>query len=408
MSAKERDRLDVMSRVKRKELKVSEAADLLDLSVRQIRRVWKRYRGKGDKGLLHGLRGRKSNNGIAEADRQRIVKLHQEHYSDFGPTLACEKLLEEHELKVSPDTLVNLLKERGLWQRRRRRGKHRRRRERRSRFGELVQMDGSHHDWFEGRRKPCVLMVMVDDATGTTFARFYEAETTVAAFDVFGGYVSKRGLPRALYVDRHGIYRDEDHPDRPTQFGRAMKELNVGLILAGSPQAKGRVERKHGLLQDRLVKELRLRRISSIEQANKLLEGKFLEQINSRYAVGAKKKSDLHRRVHPKLDLKQVLCVQESRGVGRDWCVRWHNRILQIDSVHADLALAGKSVLVKQLADHSLIIEHKETPLTWQERPMPTAPVRIKPTFVNNKRWKPPQSHPWQASINPPAWRRTG
>jgi hypothetical protein len=283
-------------------------------------------------------------------------------------------------------------------------------------------MDGSHHDWFEGRRKLCVLMVMVDDATGRTFARFYEAETTEAAFDVFGGYASKYGLPRALYVDRHGIYRDDEHPEKPTQFGRAMAELNVEVILARSPQAKGRVERKHGLLQDRLVKELRLRRISDIGQANKLLEGKFLDEMNRRYAVRAAKQADLHRAVHPQLDLKQILCVAEKRSVGRDWCVRWRNRILQIDTVHGGLALAGKSVLVKQLADGSLMIEHQQQALKWHERSvpkrerstprhersMPMAPARSKPLIVNNKRWKPPQGHPWLAPINPAPLRRTG
>jgi transposase len=433
MSAKERDRLDVMSRVKRKELTVLGASQVLGLSLRQTRRVWKRFKSQGDDGLLHGLRGRRSNRRLDEASRKRIIKLHQEHYSDFGPTLACEKLAEEHELNVSPDTLVNLLKEQGLW---RRRGRHRQRRERRSCLGALVRMDGSHHDWFEGRRKPCVLMVMVDDATGLTFAWFYEGETTEAAFDVFGRYAAKHGLPRAVYVDRHGIYRDEDHPEKPTQFGRAMAELNVELILAGSPQAKGRVERKHGLFQDRLVKELRLRRISDIEQANKLLEGKFLDEINRRYAVRAAKQTDLHRTVHPKLDLKQVLCVQDKRVVGRDWCVRWRNRILQIDADHAGLALAGKSVLVKQLADRSLVIEHQRQVLQWQERSTPrherstprherstprqerstprherstpTAPARSKPMIVNNKRWKPPQGHPWLAPINPAPLRRTG
>lgn len=174
MSGKERIRLEALGRVKRRELTVVEAAELMGLSVRQARRVWKRFKGEGDKGLVHRLRGRMSNHRLAEDERQRIVKMHQEHYHDFGPTLACEKLASVHALSVSPNTLSRLLKERGLWERRRRRGRHRQRRERRSCFGSMIQMDGSHHDWFEGRGPTCVLMVMIDDATSRTYARFYQ------------------------------------------------------------------------------------------------------------------------------------------------------------------------------------------------------------------------------------------
>jgi len=264
------------------------AAELSGLSVRQGRRVWKRFKELGDSGLVHALRGRSSNRRLSEDLRERIVKRHQERYADFGPTLACEKLAEEDELAVSPDTLVSLLKERGLWERRRRRGRHRKRRERRSCFGSMIQMDGSHHDWFEGRSGKCVLMVMIDDATGRTYARFYAAETTEAAFDVFGRWVKTHGIPRSLYVDRHGIYRDEDHVEKPTQFGRAMKQLSVELICAHSPQAKGRVERRNAVFQDRLVKEMRLRKIDSMDQGNGLLEKMFLADLNRRYAVTAR------------------------------------------------------------------------------------------------------------------------
>ena len=159
----------------------------------------------------------------------------------------------------------------------------------------MVQMDGSHHDWFEGRGSRCVLMVVIDDATNQTWARFYPAETTEAAFDVFGRWVKRHGVPRAVYVDRHSIYRDEDHPERPTQFGRAMKQLGVELICARSPQAKGRVERRNAVFQDRLVKEMRLRNISDMQQANALLDGQFLDELNRRYAVDAQDSKDLHR-----------------------------------------------------------------------------------------------------------------
>ena len=356
MSAKERIRLEALSRVKGQELTVTESAELMGLSVRQARRVWKRYQNEGDAGLLHRLRGRASNRRLPQEVRQRVVKVHQERYGDFGPTLACEKLASEHELKLSPDTLVALLKERGLWERKRRRGKHRKRRERRSCFGSMVQMDGSHHDWFEGRAPRCVLMVMIDDATSRTYARFYPAETSEAAFDVFGGWVRRHGIPRSVYVDRHSIYRDEDHPQKPTQLGRAMRQLSVKLICAHSPQAKGRVERRNAVFQDRLVKEMRLRNIRSIEQANVLLETMFLEDLNRRYAIDPKREQDLHRKADASMNLAEVLCVQEERVVGQDWCVRWKNRWLQIEKRHEQLSLAGKRVLVKQRSGGDLIV----------------------------------------------------
>src|ERR1051326_1670865 len=229
MSLKERVRLEALSRVKRGERPVVSAAELMGLSVRQARRVWKRFKEQADAGLVHRLRGRQSNHRMSQDLAQRVVKMHQERYSDFGPTLACEKLAEEG-LVLCPNTLTALLKERGLWQRRRRRGRHRKRRERRACLGSMLQMDGSHHDWFEGRSGKCVLMVLIDDATSRTYARFYEAETTTAAFDAFAMWIRRHGIPRAVYVDRHSIYRDEDHPEKPTQFGRAMKELGVELI----------------------------------------------------------------------------------------------------------------------------------------------------------------------------------
>jgi hypothetical protein len=394
MSRKERIRLEALGRVKRGELTVVEAAELMGLSVRQARRAWKRYRQQGDRGLVHGLRGRLSNYRLSQELRDRIVKRHQERYADFGPTLACEKLAEEG-LVVSPNTLTAMLKERGLWQRRRRRDRHRRRRERRAYFGSMVQMDGSHHDWFEGRAGKCVLMVMIDDATNRTYARFYPAETTEAAFDVFGRWADRHGLSRSVYVDQHGIYRDEDHPQKPTQFGRAMKELGVELILAHSPQAKGRVERRNAVFQDRLVKEMRLRNISDMAQANALLESFFLDDLNWRYAVKAAQQQDLHRNLEAGVVLEEVLCVQEGRVVGQDWCVRWRNRWLQITVEHASLRLPGRRVLVKQLADGRLMVEYQGQQLVTQEIGGRPAAAKEKKPIVNNRQYKPAADHPW-------------
>ncbi len=394
MSAGERVRLEAFGRVKRGELTVGVAAELAGLSLRQARRVWKRFKAFGDGGLVHLLRGKSSNRRLPDDVRDRVVKRHQERYADFGPTLACEKLAEEG-LGLSPDTLTALLKARGLWERKRRRGCHRKRRERRACLGSLVQMDGSHHEWFERRSGKCVLMVMIDDATNRTYARLYPAESTEAALDVFGRWVKRQGLPRSLYVDRHSIYRDEDHPEKPTQFGRAMRELVVELVQAHSPQAKGRVERRHAVFQDRLVKELRLRDINSMGQANAFLEGVFLEELNRRYAVEARDGRDLHRAVDARTILEEVLCVQEERVAGQDWCVRWRNRWLQIDASHAALKLPRRRVLVKQLPDGRLLVTYKGERLTCREIGAKPPPAKSKRVIVNNRRCKPGESHPW-------------
>jgi transposase len=396
MSAMDRIRSDALSRVKRGELTVIGSAELMDVSLRQARRLWKRFKEDGVAGLLHKLRGRPSNSRLSQDVRDRVVKRHQELYADFGPTLACEKL-EEDDLKLSPDTLTALLKERGLWRRLRRRGRHRRRRERRACLGSMVQMDGSHHDWFEGRGPQCVLMVIIDDATNLTYARLYPAETTEGAFDIFGRWLKRQGVPRSVYVDRHTIYRQDGHPELATQFGRAMKELGVELICAHSPQAKGRVERRNAVFQDRFVKELRLRRISDMTQANALLESKFLPELNARYAVEPREGQDLHRALDAGLALEEILCVQEHRVVGQDWCVRWQNRWLQIGSTHAPMHLPGRRVLIKQLADRRLVIDRKGQRLSFQEITAKPAAVKVKKVIVNNRRYKPAASHPWNS-----------
>ena len=307
MSSKERLRLELISRVARKELTVVKAAELSGISVRQMRRICKRHRCEGDGGLVHRSRGRHPNNRLPDKQRLEVTSLYREKYGDFGPTLACEKLAGDgHEL--SSDTLTRLLKEAGLWQPRRRRGKHRLRRQRRSCFGELIQMDGSEHDWFEGRGDRAVLMVIIDDATNWMLARFFRRENLDAAFEMFERWVGMYGLPRALYVDRAGIYRADreatgqeliDGIEPVTQFGRAMKQLDVELILANSPEAKGRVERRNGLLQDRLVKEMRLAKINGIEAANTFLESGYLAELNQRFTCVASDQTDVHRAVDP-------------------------------------------------------------------------------------------------------------
>jgi transposase-like protein len=252
------------------------------------------------------------------AFREQVLKRYEQRYPDFGPTLASEYLAKEG-LVVDHETLRRWLLGAGLWKKKRKRQKHRQHRERRAHRGELIQMDGSHHDWFEGRRGRAVLMVMIDDATNRTCARFYEAEDTRAAMDIFGRYARCYGLPQALYVDHDSIYEctresriDEDLRGQgpQTQFDRAMTTLAVDVIPANSPQAKGRVERRHGVFQDRLVKAMRLEGISTIEAANRHLDDVFLPELNHRFTCKARDRGDLHRPIPAELQLKEILCFE--------------------------------------------------------------------------------------------------
>jgi hypothetical protein len=335
--------------------------------------------------------------------QERILARYQERYPDFGPTLAAEHLSREG-LKVDHETLRRWLLTKGMWVVKRRRQKHRQWRERKACFGELVQMDGSHHDMFEGRRARAVLMVMIDDATNRTYARFEEEETTRGAYDTFEGYVRGHKLPRALYVDRDSIYRTEREPtvaeqlagEQPlTQFGRAMKQLGVKIELAHSPQAKGRVERRNGLLQDRPVKELRLAGISDLEKANRFLEEKFLPELNRRFWVKPVQEADAHRAA-PR-DLVEILSWEEERVVQRDWTVAWQGRWFQVGSEHEDLCLVGRSVIVRQLRDGVVQVLYRGRKLRCHElsqRPTRAPKPKVKQTAVAQS--KPATDHPWR------------
>src|SRR5712691_265321 len=402
MSVKERRRVEVLSRVRDGQVSVSVAAGLLGVSERQAWRLKRRYAAGGGGGRVPALRGRASNNKADEAARSAVLKVYRSKYAGFGPTLACEYLLEDGHA-VSHDTLGRWLHAEGLFEKRRKRGKHRLRRPRRKCSGELVQMDGSWHDWLEGRGPWCCLMVMIDDATGRVRARFYEKETLNASFDVFGRYVKARGLPRALYVDKAGIYRAEEGCP-PTQSGRAMEELGVELILANSPQAKGRVERMDGTLQDRLVKELRLREVRDVAAANAVLDGSFLKQFNKKFAVRAAKKADVHRAVPAAVKLDEVLCEREERAVGHDWCVQWRGRLLQIDGRHAALNLPrpGRRVMVIEKASGDLLVRYAGAALTWagvSTRPAPPEAKKARKPLTNNKRWTPGSDHPFNQPL---------
>ena len=372
MSQRDRDVLKVMASVLSGKRTQIEAARLLKRSTRQIRRLQRRLESAGDQGVVHGLRGKRSNNAADGVMIRRVLSLCRGLYAGFGPTLACEKLAEDHGLVISRESLRRLLIGSGLWHRHRRRDKHRSRRDRRSCFGEMVQADASEHDWLEGRGPMLTLVGMIDDATDRVTLRFYESETTEAYMDILRRWIEKHGRPASWYSDRHGIFRAEDtvpgydqKQSVLTQFSRALKELGVELILAGSPQAKGRVERLWGTAQDRLVKELRLARAKTIDEANRVLESKFVPWFNRRCTHKAASVNDAHRPLGKHLDLDAILSIQHPRVVANDYTIRIDNQVYQLLPPVWPGLRKGK-VMVEQRADGSMHVRFKARYLKFQ------------------------------------------
>ncbi len=403
MSREERKRMTIMAGVKSKALTQVQAAQLMGLGYRQAKRVWRRYQAEGDAGLVHRLRGQAGLRRKPAAMRAQVLARQAEaRYADFGPTLLAEELAKDG-IVVDHDTVRRWLLAAGKLTVRRRKQVHREWRERKPCFGAMVQLDGSHHDWFEGRRDKCVLMVMVDDATNRMRARFSEEETTRASYDVFEGWGRKHRLPGSLYVDRDSIYRCEGAAritdqlagkERQTQFGRAMAALGVELILANSPQAKGRVERMNGVLQDRLVKALRLAKINDLESANRFLEETYLREFNRRFARVAASPLDVHRSL-PR-NLAEVLSWEAERVVQRDWTVACDGKWYQLDRQHEALSLAGRTVVVRTLRDSRVQLVYRGQKLKWRE--LPARPVRLKKTVPakGRRRPTPAADHPWR------------
>jgi transposase len=376
MSQRERDRSRVLRSVLEGQRTQVEAARLLSLTTRQVRRLVQRLQQEGDAALVHGLRGRPSNRRMDAKLRSRVLRVYRKDYPDFGPTFAAEKLAERG-LVVSPDTLRRWLLAEGLWQTKRRREEHRSRRPRRACFGELVQMDTSIHDWTEGRGEDMVLIHMIDDATSRLLGRFYDADTTLNHMDLLRRWLRAHGRPLALYTDRHSIFEVHDKgrvvPGAETQFGRALRELDVESILARSPQAKGRVERSFETAQDRVVKEMRLAKVKTIAQANALLDGGLMDKHNRMFSVPARDAGDAHRAVGNGFNLAAILSVQDQRVVANDYTVRFENRHYQLDKPIYPGERGGRVVIEVRL-DGSMAVRFGGHYLKYHEiaaRPAP-------------------------------------
>src|SRR6202049_2276402 len=410
MSAGELERVEVMGRVANEELKLTDAAAMLQLSYRQVKRLWRRYRQKGSKGLQHGNAGRPSNRSKAAKFRRRVLSLMKRKYSGseeerFGPTLAAEHLAEEDGIAIDHETLRGWMLAEGLWSRQRKRKKHCQRRERKAHFGELVQLDGSFHDWLEGRGPRGCVMNMVDDATSETQARLGKEETIWAAAGVLRAWIEKYGVPRALYTDWKNVYKRKATPAEQlrgevavTQFGGMCQKLGIRIIAASSPQAKGRVERIHGVHQDRLIKKLRRKKIASYVAANEYLETQYLPEHNRRFARPAAKPEDYHGRKPTARELRQIFRLETERRISNDWVIRHEGRYLQLQPGQRRYGPTQSKALVCEWEDEAIevysrgervaFIELKE-PIRKTARPPPPAARAIVVRKVKH-------DHPWR------------
>jgi transposase len=415
MSKQELERGEVLGRVKSRTLRLVDAAEILQVSYRQSKRLWRRYRQRGAEGLKHGNAGRSSNRAKPAAFRERILQLVGEKYSGtaeerFGPTLAAEHLAAEDGLTVDAETLRRWMLAAGLWSRTRGKQRaHRRRRQRKDHFGELVQMDGSFHAWLEERGPQGCLMNMVDDATGETRSRMGEAETIWAAVGALRGWIENYGVPRALYTDWKNVYKvaptkkQQERGETPvTQFGRMCERLGIQILAASSPQAKGRVERNNGVHQDRLVKKLRRRGIGTYRGANRYLEAEYLAEHNRRFARPAARSEDYHRGAPSSEELDRIFRLETERHVSNDWVVRYQGRTLQLLPSSRRYGPRDSKAWVYESENGRIEIHYRGEPLEFREiivapgeAAEPEAATQIHVPYAR-PRPKPDNQHPYK------------
>jgi transposase len=406
MSKRELTRLEIMQRIKEKRLTQKEAARLLGISLRQVKRVWKAYRTQGAQGLVSKRRGKPSNNRLDAGILQRALDLIKEKYADFGPTLAHEKLTEVNQLQLSRERVRKLMIEEGMWKpKRAKQEPAHQMRERRACRGELVQIDGSDHAWFEERGAKCTLLVYIDDATGELLELcFVPDETTFTYFETSRCYFERCGKPVAFYSDKHGIFRVNQESKSGlssglTQFGRAMQDLGIQIICANSPQAKGRVERANQTLQDRLVKELRLRNISDMQAGNAYLP-EFRQDFNRRFAVAPRSSHDAHRPLLKNDNLDIILTHQRTGSLSKNLTVQANKVIYQIQTDRPGYTLRKAQVTICENAQGEVTILYNHKPLAYTIFHKPIRQAEIVDTKTLDRQIRSPKppapDHPWR------------
>lgn len=410
MTTIERLRLTVIEELSDGLINGTTAAVKLNLSVRQIKRMKSEFRKNGHDGLIHGSRGKPGNRKIDINLENDIVKIINDKYHDFGPLLAYEKLQEFHQVKLGRETIRAIMIRNNIWKlKKRRRSKYFSWRERRSSYGELQQFDGSYHDWFEGRNPllpEACLLASIDDATGKmTHAKFGTNESTNAVFKFWWEYILQNGIPSEIYLDKFSTYKINhpaavDNPELMTQFKRAMKSLGVNVIPANSAQAKGRVERLNGTLQDRMVKEMRLSNINTIEDANIFLKDRFIPFFNSRFAVVPKSANDCHRSldISTRLKLGGIFSKHYVRGINNDFTVQYKTRWYQLEEIQPTTIFKTEKVMIEERLDNTIKIKYKNHYLNFFQLPKKPLKVKSSPVILTGHKtnWVPPINHPWR------------
>jgi len=412
MSTKELDRFAVISSLKDGRINGTEAAEQLHISTRHIRRLKKRFRKNNRKALLHKGRGRPSNRRFDTRFTSEIVGLVKKNYSDFGPTLAAEKLLENNKLKISDEALRTLMSKNNLWKPRHRKGNGEFHgwRPRKENYGAMGQYDGCYHFWFEDRAGECCLLLSVDDATGRiTQAVFDLHEGIIPTFNFWRAYIEEHGKPASIYLDKFSTYKvnhknAEDNSGMITQFQRACQELNIALISAHSPEAKGRVERMFQTLQDRLVKELRLQNISDIPAANKFLKEKFIPAFNKKFAVVPVKRTDLHRPMTKadKENLDSIFSIRSQRLVMNDFTVQFKTKYFQLNQQQPVMVCRKDKVEIEERLDGTINLKLRGKNLAYAvlpKRPEKVCLVKIPALTTGKPAYKPPANHPWRNQV---------
>ena len=390
----ELNRLHVIKKILEGSITQTKAAELLWLSVRQVKRLVKKVKLTGDVAVVHSSRGKPSRRKLQDEIKLKTISLYKEKYPDFGPTLFCEKLLEYHDIKLSDETVRKLLLKEGLWHRERKTKVRKQLRERKPCFGEMLQLDGSRHDWFEGKRDKAVLMAFIDDATGMVYALFYEYEGTIPAMDLLKGYIEEYGLPMSIYSDRHTTYKSTDkNKEALSQFERALSELGIELIHANTPQAKGRVERLFRTLQDRLVKEIRLKNIMGIETANNFLK-EYLPVFNSKFNVIAFDNTNVNVKIDKTVNLGDYLCIKQERTVKNDNTISYNSKLYQLEP-----GIRAKKVTIEEHIDGGVYIKYNGISLKYKE--IIKRPAKLTEKVIKiRKGYIPPLDHPWRQSFN--------
>ena len=379
--------------VKQKQLTLIQVAEQSGLSYRQTKRLYCRYKMAGPAGLIHQKRGQPSNR--RHQHREAIMQRYKERYAGFGPTLAAEKLSEDDNLTVDHNTLRKWLLAEQLWVKKRKRNPYRRHRERRAQFGELLQIDGSIHDWFEEGQHSC-LINMVDDASGKTLARMESGETTRGVFLLLVDWIKKYGVPLALYVDRKTVYVSHKN-DGFSHVQRACEKLGIRIIKANSPQAKGRVERNHAVYQDRFVKELRLRNIKTLDEANSVLAGGFIDKLNQKFEKIPANPQDAHRHINDTF-LNQSLCWEYQRQVQRDWTFSFLGKRYQV-AKHKNSSLKPKErIFIRKHLDGALSAGFNGESLSFRviSARIPARSQPIKTKFIPSSIVTPFRKSSWQ------------